>query len=135
MPFVLDASATLAWILDDEDHPVAHLAFSRVPDDETLVPAVWWFEVRNALLIGEWKKRSTEARTAKALRLLARIPVTVDSAPEETTIFHFARQHHLTFYDAGYLELAARRNAPLATLDRALAKAARKENVALLESD
>jgi predicted nucleic acid-binding protein len=41
--------------------------------------------------------------------------------------------HRLTFYDAAYLELALRLSAPLATLDRALARAARAAAVPLLE--
>ncbi len=93
---------------------------------------MWWYEVRNALLISEWKKRSTEARTAKALRHLARLPVLVDTTPDEAVIFRLSRHYHLTFYDAAYLEVAARRAIPLATLDRALERAARKENVVLI---
>ncbi len=40
-----------------------------------------------------------------------------------------ALTHDLTFYDALYLELAKRRNAPLATLDNALARAAIDEGL------
>jgi predicted nucleic acid-binding protein len=37
----------------------------------------------------------------------------------------------LTIYDATYLELAQRRRLELATLDKALARAARSESIAL----
>jgi predicted nucleic acid-binding protein len=40
-----------------------------------------------------------------------------------------ARRHRLTFYDAVYLELAIRRNLPLASFDRDLFGAARIESV------
>jgi predicted nucleic acid-binding protein len=50
-------------------------------------------------------------------------------------MFQLSRQHRLTLYDAAYLELAARRRIPLATLDRAVEKAARNERVMLLGSD
>jgi predicted nucleic acid-binding protein len=43
-----------------------------------------------------------------------------------------SRAHRLTVYDAAYLELARRLDAPLATLDRALAAAARAAAVDLL---
>jgi predicted nucleic acid-binding protein len=43
-----------------------------------------------------------------------------------------ARRHRVTVYDAAYLELALREGLPLATLDAALADAARAEGVALL---
>jgi predicted nucleic acid-binding protein len=135
MPFVLDASVTLAWILDDEDHPIAQHAFERIPDDQPLVPSMWWFEVRNALLMGERKKRSTVAITTTALGHLAKITIAVDADPDERSIFQLSRRHQLTFYDAAYLELAARRRCPLATLDRALLRAARKEDVSLLGPD
>jgi len=42
------------------------------------------------------------------------------------------RQHQLTLYDAAYLELALRRNLPLATLDQDLRRAAGKEKVQVL---
>ena len=42
-----------------------------------------------------------------------------------------ARERDLTVYDAAYLELAIREGLPLATLDRALEKAAFAEGVAL----
>lgn len=42
-----------------------------------------------------------------------------------------ARERKLTIYDAAYLELALREGLPLATLDRALEKAAVAEGVAL----
>jgi predicted nucleic acid-binding protein len=43
-----------------------------------------------------------------------------------------ARSHHLTNYDAAYLELALRRGLPLASRDKALQAAARLEGVPLL---
>ncbi|MEX0978014.1 MAG: type II toxin-antitoxin system VapC family toxin, partial [Pirellulales bacterium] len=42
------------------------------------------------------------------------------------------RTHHLTSYDAVYLDLALRRQLPLATLDEPLRKAAKKLGVKLL---
>jgi predicted nucleic acid-binding protein len=43
-----------------------------------------------------------------------------------------ARRHRLTVYDAAYLELALREGLALATLDTALAEAARAEGVSVL---
>ena len=42
-----------------------------------------------------------------------------------------ARTYSLSSYDAAYLELAARNSMRLATLDRALTKAARKAGVGI----
>jgi predicted nucleic acid-binding protein len=43
-------------------------------------------------------------------------------------------EHHLTAYDAAYLELALRTGLPLATLDDDLRKAALTAGVALVET-
>jgi len=53
MAFVLDASVTACWAFDDEDHPVASLAFERMHTEEAVVPCLWWFEVRNILIVNE----------------------------------------------------------------------------------
>ena len=49
-----------------------------------------------------------------------------------SAVLLLARQYRLTFYDAAYLELAKREELPLATLDGALANAARTEKVELV---
>jgi predicted nucleic acid-binding protein len=43
-----------------------------------------------------------------------------------------ARAHKLTAYDTAYLELARRQSIPLATLDQALARAARVEKISII---
>ena len=131
MPFVLDASVAVCWAFDDEDHPVAELALERVRTDEARVPSLWWFEVRNTLIVNERRGRLTESDTATFLRGLARLRV-LDRSPNEADVLALARHHGLTVYDAAYLELARREGAPLATLDAALATAARAERAPLL---
>lgn len=132
MPFVLDASVTVSWILEDEEEAVAALAQARIIDDPAYVPAVWWFEVRNVLLVNERRRRLTPRDTADFLRALSQSKVQVDHSPVEKMVLDLARSHRLTVYDAAYLELALREAVPLATLDRALATAARAEGVALV---
>jgi hypothetical protein len=90
MPFVLDASIAACWAFDDEDHPVAASALERVRTDEALVPSLWWFEVRNALIVSECRGRLTESDTAAFLRGLARLRVTVDRSPEEADVLALA---------------------------------------------
>jgi predicted nucleic acid-binding protein len=46
-----------------------------------------------------------------------------------------ARKHELTVYDACYLELALREACPLAALDKDLIRAARAENIQLLQDE
>ena len=132
MPFVIDASITACWAFDDEDHPVAVLALERIRTDEARVPSLWWFEIRNTLIVNERRGRLTEADVAAFLRGVSRLGVTVDRAPDEATVLALARRHRLTVYDASYLELARREGIPLATLDTELAKAAGAEKLPLI---
>jgi predicted nucleic acid-binding protein len=132
MPFVLDASVALAWAFADEDDPRAAAALARIRADEALVPSIWWFEVRNTLVVNERRGRLTEADTAAFLRTLARLSVTIDRQPGDAEVLSLARRHRLSVYNAAYLELALRDSVPLATLDRELIGAARAERVPLV---
>lgn len=132
MPFVLDASVSSAWLLPDEGHPQADAALDRLEENEAVAPAVWWFEARNVLIVSERRGRLDPGLAASALGLLAKLPVRIDRDPDEASILALARRHRLTVYDAAYLELALRGGAQLATLDDALAAAARGEGVELV---
>jgi predicted nucleic acid-binding protein len=132
MPFVLDASIAACWAFEDEDHPTATLALERIRSDEARVPSLWWFEVRNTLIINERRGRLAQTDTATFLRGLSRLGVTLDRSPEEVGVLTLARKHRLTVYDACYLELAQREALALATLDADLMRAARAENVSII---
>ncbi len=134
MAFALDASVTACWAFQDEDHPIAALAFRRIASEEAVVPSLWWFEVRNILIVNEDRQRIAEADTSAFLRHLSRLPIRVDSSPDEDTILRLARRHGLSVYDAAYLELAQRKTAPLATLDTQLRQAAESEGIPLLQA-
>jgi predicted nucleic acid-binding protein len=132
MPFVLDASIPACWVRQDEEDPRADTAFARLRSDEALVPSLWWFEIRNILIVSERRKRLTESDTGVFLRDLAGLRVRVDREPEEGVVLRLARTHGLSVYDASYLELAVREAIPLATLDAQLTAAARAERSELL---
>jgi predicted nucleic acid-binding protein len=132
MAFVLDASITACWAFDDEDHPHARLAFDRMRSEEGVVPSLWWFEVRNILIVSERRGRISESDTAAFLLHLSRLRIRVDPVPDERAILRLARAHRLSVYDAAYLELAQREGLPLATLDTDLQTAAASEGVALV---
>ena len=134
MAFVLDASITACWAFQDEDHPDAGLAFHRMRAEEAVVPCLWWFEVRNILVVNERRRRIAESDTAAFLLNLSRLRVRMDRLPEGDAVLRLARTHRLSVYDAAYLELAKREGLPLATLDADLRGAAAEEGVALLGS-
>lgn len=135
MPFVVDASVAACWLLPDETHPLASAARERLLRDHALVPSIWWFEIRNLLIVNERRGRLDENKSNRALRILRRLPIEFDQRINEERLLDIARAHRLSVYDAAYLELASRENVPLATLDRALAGAARADHLALVADE
>jgi predicted nucleic acid-binding protein len=131
MPLVIDASIVHDWALE-EHHPVALAVRERLRDDTAIAPSLWWFEVRNGLIVAERRGQSAEHLTAAFLQRLSRFSVTIDSLPSDDKAMTLARRHRLTVYDAAYLELALRERLELATLDAALADAARREGVVVI---
>jgi len=132
MPFVLDASVTACWVFRDEEHPLADFARDHLLNDDAMVPSLWWFEIRNLLVVNERRGRLSESDSARFLRLLGRLGIVQDRAPAEAEVLRLARTHRLSVYDAAYLELALRNRVGLATLDTALIRAAREEGVSLV---
>jgi len=132
MGFILDASVSACWALDDEEHTIADAALDRANTDEILVPSLWWFEIRNILIVAERRKRLTVVKTNAFLGSMRRLRISMDRAPEEADVILLARRHGLTIYDSSYLELAMRTAVPLATLDKKLAAAAKSEGVHLI---
>jgi predicted nucleic acid-binding protein len=132
MAFVIDASATLPWFLEDERTPFTDSLLEAVDRIEYWAPAVWCLEIPNALLIAERKRRIDRHRRLEALDQAARLRIQVDaSIPDMKAISALAERRDLSMYDAAYLELALRHEFGLITLDRALAQAAIAEGVPL----
>jgi predicted nucleic acid-binding protein len=126
--FVLDGSVALAWFFEDETDAYAETVQDSLATATATVPAIWHLEIANALLVGERRKRTTEAKAVKFLALLGKLPITADdltAAKAWSDTMQLARAHDLSSYDASYLELALRRGVPLATLDGPLKKALR----------
>ena len=128
-PLVLDASITADWLLGDEFDPRAASALAWLRQDEAIVPQLWHYEVRNALLVAERRGRVPKSRTTERLDSLRGLPIVTDQEADLQAAFDLARAHGLSFYDALYLELARRREATLATLDAGLARAAISEGL------
>ncbi len=132
----LDASLALAWFVTEETtaytEGVLDLLLNGV---QALAPAIWPFEVANALLVGERRRRLTVAQVTAVLERLAALPITVEPVQPDRAfgaVLSVARQQQLTEYDAAYLELALREALPLATLDRELRRAAENSGIALV---
>jgi len=132
MRFVLDPSVAITWALRDEDHPLADLAFEALGLGSAIVPAIWWYELRNVLIQSERRGRSTPGDSAQFMNDIDGFKIEIAPLGLGTEIMELSRRHKLTIYDAAYLELAQREHLPLATLDKALEAAARSAGIALL---
>ena len=130
---VLDASAVLAWAYSDETGWPDQV-MEAVGAESAFVPCHWILEVTNSLLTGERRGRIDADQHREILARVRILPIQADPFIAEIgwqIIPAFAKRHRLTTYDAAYLELAIRLEAPLATLDQDLARAARKAGVTL----
>lgn len=95
-----------------------------------MAPGIWWYEVRNVLVLNERRGRIAPDESERFLRLISSLVRVVSPRSEET--LQMARKHGLSVYDAAYLALALHEGLQLSTLDRDLESAARAEGVALL---
>jgi len=129
---VLDCSVVCAWLLADESAPGADAILQRVDGRGGAAPGIWWAELRNVLIMAEQRRRIAPPQTRAALANIQALGIVLDHAAESETVMRLAREHRISVYDALYLELAIREQRPLATLDRALAKAAMAEEVRVL---
>jgi predicted nucleic acid-binding protein len=132
---VLDASMSLAWLLKRKDPDEADLAgkcLDRVRATGAMVPALWYPEVTNSLLLAERQRVIRIDETSEFLLGMSLWEITQDPIPpaeSQLQTMYLSRAFKLTAYDATYLELAMRRSAVLATFDRKLAEAARAAGV------
>lgn len=133
--FVVDASVALSWCFKDEATAATDKLVLNVRREGAIVPSHWLLEVLNALLVAERRGRIGRSDAAAHIRTIEELGVGVDDetgvrATRETLAL--ARTEQLSVYDAAYLELALRRGIPLATIDRELAKAAKRASVTVL---
>lgn len=129
----IDTSVVLAWAFHDESNALADRAMAEAAIVGAVVPCLFWYELRNAIVIAERRGRLVDEQIEPTLNEVARLNVSHDFDHDETSVMSVARGHRLSIYDASYLELARRLGVPLATLDRRLADAAKAVHVPLFE--
>ncbi len=136
MSWVLDCSVALAWGLPDERSARAERFLTGLSaSDAFWVPPLWWYELSNGLTIASRRHRVADAEIERLVELYRALPVRTDDAAGPDLLGRLravADTYNLSAYDAAYLEVAQRRGLRLATLDRALARAARKAGVDVL---
>jgi predicted nucleic acid-binding protein len=106
---VLDASLALQWFLEDEaDRKYSLTVLGSLSEKQAVVPALWFYEVGNGLLMAYRRKRIAEDQIDGFLTRLKNLPIEVaPQAPNELLeLPSLAQTHGLTNYDAAYLSLA-----------------------------
>jgi predicted nucleic acid-binding protein len=135
MAFVVDASVILAWLLPDERSADAQSVIERLAlGHQAQAPALLPYEVGNALLQAQRRRRIPAALAVELEQAWARLPIALAPADHASAARagELARRHDLSLYDAAYLELAQHRRFALATLDAPLRRAAQAESVPVL---
>jgi predicted nucleic acid-binding protein len=126
--FIADSSVGVAWAAQSQASDATDQLLDEVAGGTPLVvPALWPFEVANALLVLLRRKKILPEERERALAALVRLPLMLDEDGPRLAfgrISELAAEHGLSLYDATYLELAMRRKLPLASRDQALCKAA-----------
>ena len=133
--FVLDCSVSGYWFL--EKGPAPDIAYARaveqsLEDHQAIVPQLWQQEMTNILLTHERKEQISLAGIVSLLKKIEPLPIEIDFS-FNNDILYLGIEFGLTAYDACYLSLALNRGLPLATLDRALIKAATAAGVQIYQ--
>ena len=135
--FVLDNSVTMRWLLATENlenQQYAEDVLASLLSVDAIVPNLWHLEVCNVVIRSERRGDVDIGQSEGFIAQLENLPIYVDPLTANQAFSRtlgLARHHNLSSYDAAYLELAIREGLPLATLDDALTKAAKKTNVRL----
>ena len=128
--FIVDASVGFAWVYQGQATPETDRLLNDVAAGATVVvPALWFLEMSNVLLVAQRRHRLTAGQRKAAMEKLTAMQLTVDEEGSRNAFgktSELAEQYGLSFYDATYLELALRRSLPLASRDEALRNAARQ---------
>jgi predicted nucleic acid-binding protein len=122
----------LAWLVrrvNPEEDRLADEALQRIQKDGVVVPALWFLEVANGILVSQRRGGVSIATSASFIGLVEALPIDQDKVQPWSvfaTVLFLGRSYELTSYDAVYLELVLRIGGTLATFDGQLAEAVRK---------
>jgi predicted nucleic acid-binding protein len=137
MPLVVDASVALAWALPDESSAYADAVLAVVEHDGLRVPELWPREIANGLAVAYLRGRITSAHERALLAALSHLSIEIEESPAALIAIRdgtaAAIRYGLTAYDAAYVDLASRERLTLATLDRAMQKAAEQSGITIFQ--
>ena len=125
--FVLDASVTMRWCFENTSNAYAEGVLQQLASGGSAVASMLWrYEVISVLAKAERGGAISSEKATEFLAALNSLDIAIDEERTGlvlTEVYRLAMAYRLTGYDAVYLELASRRNLPLATLGTELARA------------
>jgi predicted nucleic acid-binding protein len=127
MAIVIDASIAIGWFTPTQAESITRAVLESLQNQPGMVPRHFALEVARSLRSLERRNLISPDFVDASLANLTALPLredAVDTFHILPTMIAIARRHALRVADAGYLELAIRYAAPLATRDVALARAA-----------
>jgi predicted nucleic acid-binding protein len=137
--FVADASVAIAWVHPAQATPETDAMLDRLAaGDSLVVPALWPLEVANALTVLRRRRKLTPDEARSAIEIIRELPLVIDyeaATMAFTRLVDLASENELTVYDATYIELATRRQLPLASNDEQMKRAAIRLGVDLWRDD
>jgi predicted nucleic acid-binding protein len=135
--FVLDASVSLRWFLDNPVPAYATRVKQQLSEGaRAVVPVLWHLEMANGFAVAE--RRGMLAAADADLCVAQTEQLATHWIESEMELFSIrqalsmARTFQLSSYDAAYLDAARRNGLPLATLDQSLRTAAARAGVELV---
>ena len=129
---LIDASAATAWLLPSQGTPASEALLDEASLHTFTAPHIFPGEIRNALLMLEWRRRLTSDQTRRAVAALSNYGISIEPPPPPNRyddILDLARRERLTVYDATYLWDALRGGFTLASRDADLLAAASRNAV------
>jgi predicted nucleic acid-binding protein len=132
---VIDASATIALILNEDAAATSEQTFRKLAGDDVVVPNHWIAEVGNALVTNVRRHRLDRRQFEFITTTLEQMKIRVEPPPsfgEMIAVAVRAIDLGLTYCDAAYVDKARSRQASLFTFDEQMRQVATRLNIPLL---
>ncbi len=132
---LIDASFSASWLLEEEWNEASAAVLDQMQAGAVFAPNAWLLEMTNLLFVAQRRGRIDRKYRDDAFSRMARLPLSIFPAPtfaDVATLRRFSDKYQLTAYDAEYLRVATEQDLILATFDRNLTTAAKKEKVQLI---
>ena len=135
---VIDNSIAMRWLVATTRHKDQSYALSvreavRHRSLRVVVPYTWVYEAAHVVAAYIARGDVTHQQGTRLLHALEDVFTVVVGQESATELAEFAGAHRLSGYDAAYVMLAERQNAPLATLDQDMKRVAKTLGVSLFQ--